>query len=74
MTIAEQVAVRTYPPFSLYNLIEGTFKPKAGQKICILIELDDPRDVVGFKFLENPDLSSSGTPTSTFIWACRKVC
>lgn len=57
MTIAEQVAVRTYPPFSLYNLIEGTFKPKPGQKICILIDLDDPRDVVGFKFLETPDLS-----------------
>jgi aminopeptidase len=57
MTIAEQVAVRTYPPFSLYNLIEGTFKPKPGQRICILIELDEPRDVVDFKFLENPDLS-----------------
>ena len=57
MTIAEQVAARTYPPFSLYNLIEGTFKPKPGQRICILIDLDDPRDVVNFKFLENPDLS-----------------
>jgi len=57
MTIAEQVAVRTYPPFSLYNLIEGTFKPKPGQKICILIELDEPHDVVDFKFLQNPDLS-----------------
>ncbi len=57
MTIAEQVAVRTYPPFSLHNLIEGTFKPKPGQKICILIELDEPHDAVDFKFLENPDLS-----------------
>jgi len=57
MTIAEQVAVRTYPPFSLYNLIEGTFKPKPGQRICILIDLDNPADVVGFKFLENPDYS-----------------
>jgi aminopeptidase len=57
MTIAEQVAVRTYPPFSLHNLIEGTFKPKPGQKICILIDLDDPREIAGFKFLENPDLS-----------------
>ncbi len=57
MTIAEQVAVRTYPPFSLYNLIEGTFKPKPGQRLCILIDLEDPRDVVDFKFLENPDLS-----------------
>jgi hypothetical protein len=57
MTIAEQVAVRTYPPFSLHGLIEGTFKPKPSQRICILIDLEDPRDVVNFKFLENPDLS-----------------
>jgi len=57
MTIAEQVAVRTYPPFSLHGLIEGTFKPKPGQRICILIDLEDPHDVVNFKFLENPDLS-----------------
>lgn len=57
MTIAEQVAVRTYPPFSLAALIKGTFAPKPGQKICILIDLDDPYDIVDFEFLENPDLS-----------------
>ncbi|MDD5200738.1 MAG: hypothetical protein PHC88_13155 [Terrimicrobiaceae bacterium] len=57
MTIAEQVAVRTYPPFSLAGLLKGTFEPKRGQRICILIDLDDPRDIRGFKFLENPDLS-----------------
>lgn len=57
MTIAEQAAARTYPPFSLSALIKGTFAPKPGQKICILIDLDDPRDVVDFKFLENPDYS-----------------
>ncbi len=57
LTIAQQVASRTYPPFSLSGLIEGTFKPRAGQRICILIDLDDPKDVVDFKFLENPDLS-----------------
>jgi hypothetical protein len=57
MTIAEQAAARTYPPFSLSALIKGTFAPKPGQRLCILIDLDDPRDVVGFKFLENPDLT-----------------
>ena len=57
MTIAEQVAARTYPPFSLHGLIEGTFKPRPGQKICILIDLDDPYDIVDFSYLENPDLS-----------------
>ncbi len=57
LTIAQQVAARTYPPFSLYGLIEGTFKPRPGQRICVLIDLDDPKDVGDFKFLENPDLS-----------------
>jgi hypothetical protein len=57
MIIAEQAAARTFPPFSLSALIKGTFAPKPGQRICILIDLDDPRDVVDFKFLENPDLS-----------------
>ena len=57
MIIAEQAAARTFPPFSLSALIKGTFAPKPGQRICILIDLDDPRDVIDFKFLENPDLS-----------------
>lgn len=57
MTIAEQVAARTYPPFSLSALIKGTFSPKPGQRICILIDLDDPREIVDFGFLKNPDYS-----------------
>jgi hypothetical protein len=57
MTIAEQVAARTYPPFSLSALIQGTFAPKPGQKICILIDLKNPRDVVDFKFLEDRALT-----------------
>lgn len=57
MTISEQVAARTFPPFSLTRLIKSTFEPKAGQRICILIDLENPREIEGFKFLENPDLS-----------------
>ena len=57
MTISNQVAARKFPPFSLTRLLQSTFEPAAGQKVCVLIDLDDPRDMVGFKFLENPDLS-----------------
>jgi len=57
MTISEQVSARTFPPFSLTRLIKSTFEPKPGQRICILIDLENPRDIAGFKFLENPDLS-----------------
>jgi aminopeptidase len=57
MTISEQVSARTFPPFSLSRLLRGTFAPKAGQKVCILIDLDDPRQITGFAFLQNPALS-----------------
>ena len=57
MTISEQVAARKFPPFSLSRLIQSTFDPAPGQKICVLIDLDDPREITGFKFLQNPDLS-----------------
>jgi aminopeptidase len=57
MTISEQVSARVFPPFSLTRLLKTTFEPKAGQKICILIDLENPKDIVNFKFLENPDLS-----------------
>jgi len=57
MSISEQVSARIFPPFSLTRLLKTTFEPKAGQKICILIDLESPSDIVNFKFLENPDLS-----------------
>ena len=57
MTISEQVSARIFPPFSLSRLLKTTFEPKAGQKICILIDLENPEDIVNFKFLKNPDLS-----------------
>jgi len=56
-TIPEQVAARTFPPFSLARLLKGTFGPRPGQRVCILIDLEDPRDISGFRFLESPDLS-----------------
>ena len=57
MSTTEQVSARAFPPFSLTRLLKTTFEPKAGQKICILIDLENPRDIVNFKFLKNPDLS-----------------
>jgi len=57
MTISEQVAARKFPPFSLSRLLKSTFEPAPGQKICILIDLDEPKDIIDFQFLNNPDLS-----------------
>jgi hypothetical protein len=48
---------REFPPFSLARLLRTVFAPKKGQRICILIDLDDPRDMEDFRFLQNPGLT-----------------
>lgn len=47
----------TFPPFSLPRLLKTVFHPKPGEQVAILIDLQDPRQVVGFGFLKNPDLT-----------------
>jgi len=56
MTISEQVSARKFPPFSLARLLKSTFEPQPGQKVCILIDLAEPRDIQNFLFLKNADL------------------
>jgi aminopeptidase len=46
-----------FPPFSLSRLLKTVFSPKPGERIAILIDLEEPRDLNGFKFLKNPDLT-----------------
>jgi len=41
-----------FPPFDLYRLLETVFKPSQGEKIAILIDLEDPTDVKDWGFLE----------------------
>ncbi len=48
---------RQFPPFSLSRLLRTVFAPRAGERICILIDLDDPCDMAGFRFARNPELS-----------------
>ncbi len=48
---------RTFPPFNLERLLRTVFRPKSGEKVAILIDLDDPREVANFQFLKNPDLT-----------------
>lgn len=47
----------TYPPFSLDRLMRTCFGPGKGERLCILIDLPDPREIKGFAFLSNPALS-----------------
>lgn len=48
---------RTFPPFSLSRLLKTTFDPKPGQRVAVLIDLADPRDIEGFKFLKDESLA-----------------
>jgi hypothetical protein len=46
-----------FPPFSLSQLLRTVFAPKPGERICILIDLSEPREVEGFRFLRDPNLA-----------------
>jgi aminopeptidase len=58
-TIAQPSATsaRKFPPFSLTRLLRTVFDPKPGERVCILIDLENPQEAECFRFLENPDLS-----------------
>ncbi len=51
---APQKNSRTFPPFSLARLLRTVFNPKPGERVCILIDLEDPREVRDLRFLANP--------------------
>ena len=55
--IAEQIAARNFPPFSLERLLTTTFAPKPGQRVAILIDLENPADIKEFTFLNDPALT-----------------
>ena len=48
---------RNFSPFSLKRLMETCFGKGSGERLCILIDLPDPKEVKDFAFLDNPRLS-----------------
>jgi aminopeptidase len=57
LTASSLTVPDTFPPFSLARLLKTVFHPKGGEKVAILIDLDDPHQVKDFAFLKNPDLT-----------------
>jgi len=47
----------SFPEFSLERLLTTVFRPEGGEKVCILIDLENPEDIKDFKFLEDPELT-----------------
>ncbi|MBM3833446.1 MAG: hypothetical protein FJ403_09260 [Verrucomicrobia bacterium] len=50
-------SVRQFPPFSLTRLLSTVFAPKAQERIGILIDLPEPKEVQACAFLPNPALT-----------------
>ena len=57
MTQPANFTEREFPPFSLTRLLRTVFTPKGGERVCILIDLDDPRDITAFRFLGDAKLT-----------------
>src|ERR1700747_1258338 len=56
-TVTNLTVPKSFPPFNLARLLRTVFQPKAGERVAILIDLDDPHDVKDFGFLKNPSLT-----------------
>jgi hypothetical protein len=50
-------AQRTFPPFDLSRLMSTVFAPHPGERVAILIDLEDPTDITDFAFLKRPELT-----------------
>ena len=48
---------KSFPPFSLTRLLSTVFEPRGGERVAILIDLENPADVTDFAFLKNPAYS-----------------
>ena len=48
---------RSFPPFSLDRLLTTVFAPQGGERVALLIDLENPENVRDFAFLKDPQLS-----------------
>ncbi len=55
-----------FPPFSLARLLRTVFAPRPGERVCILIDLQDPHGMKDYSFLANPDLTVQRIAYDTF--------
>jgi aminopeptidase len=63
---------RSFPPFDLGRLLKTVFAPKAGERVAILIDLPDPRQIKGFSFLADPSLSIQRLANDVFFHGLKK--
>ena len=69
---AQSRSTRKFPAFSLSRLLRTVFGPKEGERICILIDLEDPRGIEGFRFLQDPKLTIQRNAHDVFYQGLRQ--
>ncbi len=55
-----------FPPFSLSRLLRTVFAPKGGERVAVLIDLEDPHYIRDFAFLKNAELTIQRHAYETF--------
>jgi leucyl aminopeptidase (aminopeptidase T) len=47
------MATPSFPPFDLARLLQTVFNPTGGERVAVLIDLEDPQQIKNFAFLQN---------------------
>jgi aminopeptidase len=55
--IAQPTQTAAFPAFSLSRLLKTVFNPRPGERVAILIDLEDLHDIKNFGFLKDPKLT-----------------
>jgi aminopeptidase len=61
-------SIDEFPPFDLARLLRTVFDPRPGQRVAILIDLEDPSLMEGYRFLEDETLSIQRHAHDVFHW------
>jgi hypothetical protein len=72
LPIAQRIADRKFPAFSLERLLKTTFGPKPEQRLCVLIDLENPADIKDFAFLKDPSLTIQSHAVNSFLKPLRE--
>jgi len=54
--VTQDKFIKEFPPFDVERLLRAVFEPMRGERVCILIDLNKPEEVIEFAFLQNIDL------------------
>lgn len=64
---------QSFPPFDLKRLLKTIFQPGAGERVCLLIDLDKPEDAVDFAFMKKDSYPMQKLAFEVFYVQMRKA-